>query len=250
MKKLFAFLPCYNEEQNIGPLIEEWMKQKETLTNAGFQLKIIAIDDCSTDHTKEQILQKAKLYPEVLLVAHPINKGLCGGLNTALSYFSVHGKQGDLMALMDGDNTHDPIYIHPMIARIQEGNDCVIASRYREDSAVVGVARHRELMSDMAKIYYTLMLRVPGVRDYTCGYRVYTLRLINRLLERFGNDPIQEKSFACMMELLYRCHLVGADFGEVGFRLRYDFKQGESKMNVFKTMRKSLTTAIKLRFLK
>ena len=53
-----------------------------------------------------------------------------------------------------------------------------------------------------------------------------------------------------MMELLYRLYLVGAQFGEVGFQLRYDFKQGESKMHVFTTMRKSLTTACSLRSLK
>ena len=50
-----------------------------------------------------------------------------------------------------------------------------------------------------------------------------------------------------MMELLYKIYTVGATFDETGFELRYDFKQGQSKMNVLKTMKKSLTTAVKLR---
>lgn len=250
MNKLFAMLPCYNEGQNIGPLIEEWLLQQQELENAGFTLKVVGIDDCSTDDTKDVILQKAAEHPAVSLEPHEVNKGLCGGLNTAIGYFLAHGEPGDLMVLMDGDNTHNPAYVHEMVRKLQAGKDCVIASRYREGAEVVGLARHREWMSDMAKLYYSMVLRVPGVRDYTCGYRVYTYDLICRLTERFGKEPILEKSFACMMEFLYRCYLVGARFDEVGFRLRYDNKQGESKMKVFKTMRKSLSTAIKLRFIK
>ena len=53
-----------------------------------------------------------------------------------------------------------------------------------------------------------------------------------------------------MMEFLYKLHLSGSKFGEVGFELRYDNKLGESKMNVFKTAKDSLATAVKLRFIK
>lgn len=250
MKKIFAMLPCYNEGENIGALIEEWVAQEEALKSEGYELVIIGIDDCSKDNTKAVIEQKSQKYNNVHLEPHKVNKGLCGGLNTSIEYFLKNGQESDLMVLMDGDNTHDPSYIHEMVKLIETGKDCVIASRYREGSQVVGVAKHREFMSDMAKIYYSTVLHVPGVRDYTCGYRVYTFDIIDKLVERFGKDPIIEKSFACMMELLYKIYLVGAKFGEVGFELRYDFKQGESKMKVFKTMQKSLTTAIKLRFIR
>ena len=70
------------------------------------------------------------------------------------------------------------------------------------------------------------------------------------LVERFGDEPIQERSFACMMELLYKLHLCGATFDEVGFKLRYDKKQGDSKMRVSSTMKNSLGAAIRLRKLK
>lgn len=252
MNKFFAFLPCYNEGLNIGRLIDEWFEQKDGLAELGFDLQVRAIDDCSKDNTKEVILQKSTEYPEnVELIAHEVNKNLCGGLNTSIEYFLKHGKDGDLMGLMDGDATHSPKYVHAMIRKMRDGNrDCVIASRYCKDSSVVGVAAHREFMSDMAKIYYSLALRVPNVKDYTCGYRIYTYPCISRLHDKFGDDPIKEKSFACMMELLYKIYLAGATFDEVGFELRYDNKQGESKMRVFKTMYKSLTTALKLRFMR
>lgn len=248
MSNIFAFLPCYNEELNVGELIDKWYAQKDELCQAGYDLTIVGIDDCSKDNTKQIILDKCQQYDCVKLIAHPENKGLCGGLNSAIGYFLQNGEKDDLMALMDGDNTHDPIYIHEMVKKMKsEQKDCVIASRYCEDSGVLGVAKHREFMSDMAKLYYSLVLRVPNVKDYTCGYRLYTYPIMEKLVSRFGEEPIVEKSFACMMELLYKLYLVGATFGEVGFELRYDYKQGASKMRVVKTMQKSLTTALSLR---
>ena len=247
MKRVFALLPCYNEGENIGALIDEWNAQREKLAGRGYELRVIGIDDCSKDDTRQVILAKAAQYDNVSLLPHEVNKGLCGGLNSAVNYFLAHGEAGDFMALMDGDNTHNPAYIHEMLEKMETGLDCVIASRYRAGSAVVGVAKHREFMSDMAKYYYTLMLRVPGVKDYTCGYRVYTHDIIRKLVAKFGEAPVQEKSFACMMELLYKLYVVGARFGEVGFELSYDNKKGASKMHVFTTMRKSLSTALRLR---
>jgi len=248
MNKLFAILPCYNEELNIGELIDKWYAQKDKLRDSGYDLVIVGIDDCSTDNTKKIIKEKSEQLDNVFLLPHEVNKGLCGGLNSAIGYFLKNGSKDDLMTLMDGDNTHDPKYVHAMIAKLKAGNkDCVIASRYCSDSAVVGVANHREFMSDMAKLYYSFVLKVPNVKDYTCGYRVYTYSIIEKLVEKYGEDPIVERSFACMMELLYKIYTVGATFDETGFELRYDFKQGQSKMNVLKTMKKSLTTAVKLR---
>ncbi len=252
MKNLYSFLPCYNEELNIGDLINEWISHKDELLDLGYNLVVYAIDDCSKDSTKEVIKSKVSEYPEnVVLIEHVQNKGLCGGLNTSISHFIENAQDGDLMSLMDGDNTHNPVYILDMIKKLNSENcSCVIASRYCEDSSIVGVASHREFMSDMAKIYYSLTLSVPNVKDYTCGYRVYTYDIIKNLVDKYGKDPIKEKSFACMMELLYKLYLSGATFDEVGFRLRYDNKQGESKMKVFTTMKKSLTTALKLRIKK
>ncbi len=249
MNKLYVLIPCYNEAENIGDLIEGWIEQRIELEKRGYVLKVHAIDDCSKDNTKGIILSKAEKYPEsVSLIAHEVNKNLCGGLNTAVSFFNEKGDSGDLMCIMDGDNTQSPKYITQMVDKlIDENKDCVIASRYRKGAEVVGLAGYRKFMSDMARVYYTMVLHIPGVRDYTCGYRVYKYDVIKGVVDKFGNDPIKEKTFACMMELLYKSYMTGAKFGEVGFELRYDQKIGQSKMNVRKTMMKSLSVAWKLK---
>lgn len=239
-------------ELNISDLIDEWVEQEGNIKKLNYDLKIYAVNDCSTDSTKNKIVEKVSEYKNrVFLINHEVNKNLCGVLNTSISHFLKHSNKDGLMALMDGDNTHNPKYIIDMLNKlINNKKDCIIASRYCNSSGVVGVAKYREFMSDMAKIYYSAVLKVPNVKDYTCGYRLYTYKSIKNMVDKFGEDPIKEKSFACMMEFLYRLYLTGATFDEVGFELRYDNKQGESKMQVLKTMRKSLSTALKLRKLK
>lgn len=247
MNKLFVMLPCYNEEHNISDLIDNWIAQKDFLLSKGYELQINPIDDCSTDATKSIMLEKHEQYPFIVTpIFHSHNMNLGGGINTSLGYFLDNGNESDLMCIMDGDNSHDPKYIQNLLPQLQNGVECVIASRYCKGSKIFGVPLHRILMSYMARVYYTILLRVPNVKDYTCGYRLYKYQAVKRLAERFKNPIIEEKSFACMMELLYKLYLTGTKFDEIGFILRYDNKRGNSKMKVLSTTGKSLSMALKL----
>ena len=72
---------------------------------------------------KEKILElykKQKEYNNIQLIQHEINKGLCGGINTALNYFNQNAKFGDLLVIMDGDNTQNPKYVHSMIEKYKK----------------------------------------------------------------------------------------------------------------------------------
>ena len=108
MNKLFVFLPCYNEELNIGALIDEWMNESAKLEEEGYHLIVCPIDDKSTDNTQAKMREKAALYGEdrINIIAHEQNKNLRGGLNTSVENFLKLGGDDDLMCLMDGDDTH------------------------------------------------------------------------------------------------------------------------------------------------
>ena len=249
MHKLFAMLPCYNEEKDIEPLVHKWMELDDEFSQQGYALLVYCINDCSTDSTKDVILKLTQTYPErVRLVNHEVNRGLGGALMTALRVFLEQGSDKDICVLMDGDNTHDPVYTLSMLPKLESGADCVIASRYCGESKTKGVSAFRLFLSWGARAYYSLLLHVKNVKDYTCGYRAYTFGIIEKARARFGEDLVERRSFACMMELLYKLSLCGARFEEVPFELRYDHKAGESKMRILKTVRESLITAAHLRF--
>lgn len=251
MKKLFAILPCYNEEKDITPLTDKWVEMIDKIKECDYITDIYCVDDKSKDNTNKVIREMEKQYPgSVHLIEHEVNKGLGGVLQTGFDFFYANGNAGDICVLMDGDNTHDPCYVVSMLEQINKGYDCIIASRYCDSSKTKGVSPFRLFLSWGARVYYTLVLGVKNVKDYTCGYRAYTYEIIAKAEEKFGQQFVEHRSFACMMEVLYKLSLLGAKFQEVPFELRYDNKEGESKMRLAKTIRESLVTAMKLRMQK
>lgn len=247
MNKLIVYLPCYNEAENIEALTDLWLEEAPALEARGYLLELVPVDDKSTDNTLPLITRLAAEHAAVRVIAHQVNRNLGGVLDTAVRDFLQRAGDGDLMCVMDGDNTHKPAYVHPMLTALEKGADCVIASRYQKGAQTHGVPPIRLLLSDCARLYYTLVLRVPGVRDYTCGYRLYTRAALEKAAARYGDKLITRQTFSCMMELLYKLHRCGCRFAEVPFTLRYDDKGGASKMRVVKTMVDSLSTALKLR---
>lgn len=93
MKKMYVMLPCYNEGQNIGNLLEEWEKQRKQLEKNNVKLEIKIINDASTDNTRDVVITKKKQYDNIDLIEHEVNKGLCGGINTAVNYFNNNAKK-------------------------------------------------------------------------------------------------------------------------------------------------------------
>lgn len=250
-KKLYIVLPAYNEEENVEVMVKGWLHYKERIREK-FQLgmKIVIVNDGSSDKTKEIGERMAKIYPECILIDHVVNKGLGEALKTGLFYGAAE-EDCECVCVMDCDNTQKPKYIGRMLYGMYKSGknpDVVIASRYCRSSRVHGVAGHRLLTSQGARLVYQLILGVPGVRDYTCGYRLYKKEILLEAMERYGEGLIEESGFTCMAELLYKLHRTGAAFMEIPFSLHYEDKKGSSKMKVIKTALNSVKLAFNLRF--
>ena len=85
MNTMFACLPCYNEEENIVPLVEGWLAQEDQLQHRGYRLEVVAIDDTSTAATLEKMQALAAEHPQVTVVSHPETRKLGGALDTAVA---------------------------------------------------------------------------------------------------------------------------------------------------------------------
>jgi dolichol-phosphate mannosyltransferase len=217
----------------------------------GLRLQIVAVNDGSKDRTKEIAERLEKEHDNFKLINHPHNKGLGEAVKTGLLYFTEECPDSTHMCLMDCDNTQDPVYITDMLDRMNEKSaDVVIASRYQSGAEVKGVSGIRLLMSGGAKYVFSVLLHVPGVRDYTCGYRLYGREILKKAGGRFGEGLVAESGFTCMVELLYKLYCCGAVFTEIPFELRYDYKKGSSKMAVLRTAVNSLRLSLELKRIK
>jgi dolichol-phosphate mannosyltransferase len=229
MGKVLIVLPIYNEGENLAELLERF---RGVLARLGEEAEIVAVNDGSTDRTGE-ILSEASRGMALRVVTHERNRGLGKAIKTGLrAAVELSRSDDDVIVNMDADNTHSPEYIPDMVAKIRGGADVVIASRFREGSKEVGVPLGRRLISWGARIVFRVFLNLPGVRDYTCGYRAYRAGLVREALGRFGDGIITRNGFACTDEILVNLASLTRKIAEIPFVLRYDRKRGRSKMRL------------------
>ena len=241
MIKTIVVLPAYNEAAGLPALLDRFAA---TLGTGDLPWEIVAVNDGSTDATGRILDEAARRLP-VMRVDHKHNRGLGPALKTGLRQaLDRTGSLDDVIVCLDADNTHDPEYIPDMARRVEAGADIVIASRYRPGSRQVGVPPSRRVMSFGARLAFALFLRLPGVRDYTCGYRAYRAGILLQGFEKYGDRLIERSGFACTDELLVRLAPFARRIGEIPFVLRYDKKRGRSKLPLLKTVAATLRLLI------
>ena len=239
IQSIVLVLPAYNEEAAIGALIRQaWL----ILAAEVGDWSMIVVDDGSTDRTVEEIEAVSKEIPRIQLVRHEHNRGLGPAIMSGLiAAVDRNDADNHLIVCMDADLTHPPETIPAMRRAVEAGADLVIASRFQPASRQHGVPLFRRFLSVAACRVFTTFLDLPGVRDYTCGFRAIRASLIRRGLDRFGADGlITRAGFACTDELLVHLAMLSPVIREVPFTLRYDRKQGASKMRLGLTIVETL----------
>lgn len=237
-------LPAYNEERGLPQVLESF---RRAVGEAGYEIGAVVVDDGSADGTPGVIGEWSARLP-LRTMRHSANRGLGETIRDALRLAAETAAPDDIVVTMDADNTHPPELILQMIPRIRAGYDVVIASRYRRGAGVVGLSGFRHLMSYGARVLYQILFPIRGVRDYTCGFRAYRAGILAEAFKRYGDGLVTERSFASMAEILLKLARMGARMCETPMVLRYDLKGGASKMNVPRTVLKTLALMARLRF--
>jgi dolichol-phosphate mannosyltransferase len=241
---VIVVLPAYNEAEGLPRLLARL--REVSVGHFAASLSVLVVDDGSTDGTGDRARQSADV--DVRVVAHDHNRGLAEAIRSGLVAAVEQAADDDVIVTMDADDTHGPGLISRMTMLIEEGNDVVIASRFARGGRTVGVPWTRLLMSRGASLLFRLVHPVPGVRDYTCGYRAYRAGLLRQAFARWGADFISEPGFTCMVDILLKLDRLGAVITEAPLVLRYERKSGKSKMNVGRTIRDTLSLLVRRRF--
>lgn len=229
-------LPAYNEEK---PLPELLRRLDLVFEEVGLFGDVLVVNDGSTDGTADAVRAYRGQLPVELLDLQP-NRGLAEALKAGLLHALEDCEPEDIIVTMDADNTHTPGLILRMVRMVREGSDVVIASRYQPGSRVRGVSLFRQVLSLGASLLFQVVARVPGVRDYTCGYRAYRAGVLKQAFDLYREQLIRQTGFGCMAELLLRLKTLDPIITEAPLILRYDLKHSTSKMKVWKTVRDTL----------
>ena len=194
----------------------------------------VLIDDCSTDNT---ILLKKKQYKfNLIYIKHKKNSGLSITMETGFNQILKIAKKKDIVITLDSDNTH-PISIIPgMVKKIQKGSDIVIASRFVNSSKINGLSFWRHILSVGAKYLFKSLYPYKNLNDYTCNFRAYKYELIKELLKNKKFFKDEDFNIAAKIILFLTNKYKDLNLLEVPFTLSYDYKIGQSKMKLSKTI--------------
>ena len=154
--ELSVVIPIYNEEENIGPLLEELFP---VLKNTGSKFEVLCVDDASTDTSLSVLKAEQKKYPELRIIRHTINSGESAAGATGFS-----NARGGVIITIDGDQQNDPADI-PALLNALKGADAVCGvRRKREDDWVKRVS---------SRVANKFRNRVTGdeISDAGCTFR-------------------------------------------------------------------------------
>lgn len=232
-RTIFFLLPVYNE----GMAVERLLRKLQNAARASdWRYRIVVCDDGSTDGTSD-VLRRLKDELPIDVLVHDVNQGLGETIKNLFRHIAGIVEDGDVVVRLDCDDTHEPGYVSAMIAKIDEGYDVVIASRFQEGGGQIGLSLYRSIISLVANLMLKLFNPLPGVLDYTCGFRAYRGAIIRRAQQVYGDSFIQiiGLGFTCTFEKLLKFKLLNSRMTEIPFVLRYDQKLGKSKMIVSAT---------------
>lgn len=227
--KLWILLPAYNEEASLPRLFP---RIREACTAQGFDWQAVVLDDGSTDATWERLQAMRAEYPLIPL-RHAVNRGLGETERDIFEYAAANAAPEDIALRLDCDDTHDPCFFLSMVQKLEEsGVEVVVASRFQKGGGQDGVHGYRLMLTMAASLYMRLLFPIKNIRDYSCGFRAYRIRILQDAIEVFGNNFIQMKGlgFTSTLETIVKLNLLGARFREVPFLLHYARKASPSKM--------------------
>jgi glycosyltransferase involved in cell wall biosynthesis len=196
---LSVIAPALNEEENVGPLVEEFDTK---VRGAGVDAELIVVDDGSDDRTLELLRDMATTRPWLRVLHRPQRQG-----QSAAMFAGIHAARAPFVGMMDADLQNDPADLPDMLARIQKGDLDLVQgdrSRNRRDTLV------RRVSSMVGRAFRRMLLGDP-IRDTGCSTRVLRTEFAVQL-------PLQYKGMHRFIPVYAR--LLGARIAEMPARHR------------------------------
>ncbi len=170
-KKLLIIIPAYNEEKNIGELLDK-LKTPDIASIAD----VLVMDDASKDRTRNIVLAK-----DLEVVTHVFNLGYGSGLQVGYKYAINNGYE--YVIQMDADGQHDVcnvLSIYEKLTTADENGKCpdiVIGSRFMEGSTTFPISAVKKIAIAMFRFLIKLGTG-QKIKDPTSGLQGLSRRAI------------------------------------------------------------------------
>ncbi len=155
-------IPAYNEEKTLPGVLQEIVSVME---KTSYAWKLLVVDDGSSDGTAEAAAQAGA---EVVRKKH---QGLAATFKAEME--ECLKRKADIIVHTDADGQYAPEHIPELIAKVQQGYDLVLGSRFLGKGTLQGMPLMKRL-GNMA--FSRVLTSLTGVKitDSTTGFRAFT----------------------------------------------------------------------------
>ena len=211
-------IPCYNEEDNLGVIIDTIQKIMKDQENYGYE--ILLVNDGSKDHTLQKMIALAAKNKNIKYYSFSRNFG-----KESAIYAGLSNAKGDYVVTMDADMQDPPELLPEMLSILETGEYDSVAARR--------VSRKGEppIRSLCARIFYRLINKISDIEimDGARDFRLMTRPMVDSVLTLTEYNRFSK-----------------GIFGWVGYRTKWmeyenvERKEGETKWSFWKLLRYSI----------
>ncbi len=165
MDQYFVVVPALNEGDRVGGVIKK-------LQHSGFR-NIVIVNDGSTDHTSQAIME----YDGVYELKHLVNLG--PGASTMTGIRFALEKEAQFIATIDADHQSDPSEMMDLVRAMHEKShaDLIIGSRFLRKNDIPASRRFYNFIGNMISFLVTGLY----VTDSQSGFKLMTKRFAEKL---------------------------------------------------------------------
>ena len=163
-------VPCYNEEMNLGPLVEGLLKHYNEYIH-----EIILVDDNSKDNSREIMRQLSEYDPRV----RPIFRKPPNGVGRAIAE-GMAAATGRYVMSMDCDFLHILPELRDMFDEAAAGADVVLGSRFSRSSVLINYPLQKILCNRSFHLLLGLVFR-RKMRDVTNNLKLLRREVVESL---------------------------------------------------------------------
>lgn len=213
-----VFYPCYNDWGTMGSMV---MLTERTLRRLGVDSDITLVDDGSGEHTQELLDEIKRVFPDVLIVHHEVNRGYGGALRSGFT-----SATREWIFYTDGDAQYDVRELELLLQHA--GPEVDIVQGYK---IARGDPMYRRIVG---RVYHWGVKVAFGLpyRDVDCDFR-----LIRRTV--FDKVKLTRNSGVICVEMMSKIHRAGFRYVEVPVH-HYQRAHGKSQFFNFPRIARTL----------
>ncbi|MCA9137622.1 MAG: glycosyltransferase family 2 protein [Planctomycetales bacterium] len=169
--QLSIVIPAYNEEQNIGPCLDDLMTF--LVDQEGIDTEVIVVNDNSVDATESEVISRQQRWPSIRLVRRKPPGGFGRAIRTGLQFV-----RGEVIIIYMADRSDHPRDAKRYYDTIMEGYDCVFGSRFIRGAEVNRYPRVKLWVNRLVNKTIQWMFWTP-MNDLTNAFKAYRAGVID-----------------------------------------------------------------------